>query len=157
MGGLVCFDTNICIWGFNGQCSGNQEDNVVKAKFLIDYLSNINIDIVVPAVVLAELLARVGRSEQIAFAARMNADPFDVRPFDTLAAVEYARLAAKLPEETREKSKVDRMIVATALAVKAEAIYSHDPHIKIIANQFIEVRLLPTPPPHQLLLPTLKK
>ncbi len=148
---LVCLDTNICIWGIKQQSSEGQDDNIRKAKHLIALLSKENAEVAIPAIVVAELLDKVSSSESISFSARLE-DLFLIPPFDRMAAEEYARLAAP-GNASKDATKVDRMIVATARAIRADAIYSEDPHIWAIANPVIEVRRLPVPPPEQLQLP----
>ena len=147
----VCLDANICIWGIKGCSSSGQETNVVKARYLLELLDKRQTRIVIPAVVVAELLEGTKSSEHIGFVTRLN-QLFDVRPFDYMAALDYSRLVGKL-DGNRDKAKVDKMLVATALASKCEAIYSEDPHVVAIATPIIEVRPLPTPPAQQLALP----
>lgn len=148
---LVCLDTNICIWGIKQQSSEGQDDCIRKARYLIELLSRQKTEIAIPAIVVAELLDKVSCSESISFSARLE-DLFVIPPFDRMAAEEYARLAAP-GNISKESTKVDRMIVATARAIRADAIYSEDPHIWAIANPVMEVRRLPAPPPEQLRLP----
>lgn len=48
---LVCFDTQIIIWGVKRQATPGQEDNIDKAKYLINTCEENGIDIMVPSVV----------------------------------------------------------------------------------------------------------
>jgi len=149
---LVCLDTNVCIWALRGwTASSGREQNVAKARHLLDMLSDRGAEISVPAVVMAELMDGTGRSEHLSFAASIQSR-FTIHSFDHLAAIEYARLTTAT-NAPREKQKVDRMIIATALAIKASAIYSEDDDIHTIGSHVIEVRRLPNVPPKQIPLP----
>lgn len=153
---LVCLDTNMLIWGLKSQASQGQEANIHKAKHLIQSLASGKAVVMVPSVVLAELLDGIPSGERQAFVARMQ-HLFRVVPFDDWAALEYARLFEsahnKVEGKPREAIKVDRMIVATAIAVKANAIYSEDNGVHAIGKKVIDVRHLPVPPPQQVKLP----
>ena len=48
--------------------------------------------------------------------------------------------------KTRTEMRIDNLIVAIAVAQKAECIYSEDPHIKAFAQNYINVFPLPNIP-----------
>ena len=76
---------------------------------------------------------------------------FIIAPFDALAASKFSLIwQANKPADdakqiirehiTRAELRADSMIVATAVARKAECIYSHDKWIKTFAKGFIDVK-----------------
>jgi len=130
---LVCFDTQIIIWGVKRQATPGQEDNIDKAKCEKD-----GIDIMVPSVVVAEILCALEPGLHI------------VPPFDTQAALHFAEMwrnKKQLKDESgisRAEMKADYMITATAIARGAKCIYSQDAGLKKFAQDYIDVRPLPS-------------
>jgi hypothetical protein len=80
---------------------------------------------------------------------------FIIAPFDAHAASQFAYIWQKTGESYqsnnqgnsgREKIKVDCMIVAIAVAQKANVLYSEDADIIKIANGFVNVKTIPDIP-----------
>jgi predicted nucleic acid-binding protein len=145
---LVCFDTQIIIWGVKKQATPGQEDNIDKAKYLISTCEQQKINIMVPSVVVAEVLCALDPGLHNAFSELMHRR-FIVPPFDTQAALHFARMwrNKKQPKDesgiSRAEMKADFMIIATALARRAECIYSQDIGLKKFAQDYIDVKPLP--------------
>ncbi len=146
---LVCFDTQIIIWGVKKQATPEQEDNIEKARYLIAMCEEDGIKIMVPSVVVAELLCALEPRLHSAFSDLMHRQ-FIVPPFDTQAALHFAEIwrnKKQIKEASgisRAEMKADFMITAIALARKADCIYSEDQGLKRFAQDFIDVKSLPT-------------
>lgn len=146
---LVCFDTHIIIWGVRGKATSGQENNIEKAKYLISKCEEDGIKIMVPSVVVAEFLC--------ALESRLHSDVselmhrrFIVSPFDTQAALYFAEMWRN-KKQTKDESgisraemKADYMITATAIARGAACIYSEDVGLKKFAQDYIDVKPLPS-------------
>lgn len=155
MNKIVCFDTNILVWGIKQESTTGQEQNIKKAAHLISTCSENGSTVIIPSIVVAELLCGVvdsKRREQIL----RGMSGFRIVPFDTRAALLYAKVwtedarkRAKPLEVTRPETKADSMIVATAMAHGATIIYSHDIGMGVFAKGHIEVRELPDLPAKQ--------
>lgn len=116
---LVCFDTQIIIWGVKKQATPGQEGNIEKAKYLIVMCEKDGVKIMVPSVVVAELLCALEPKLHSAFSELMHRR-FIVPPFDTQAALHFAdmwRNKKQIRDESgisRSEMKADFMITATA-------------------------------------------
>lgn len=145
---LVCFDTQIIIWGLKEEATDGQEVNIDKAKYLIDTCEKDGVDIIVPSIVVAELLCALDPSLHNDFRKQMHRR-FIVPPFDTQAALHFAKIwreKYQFKDEygiSRTKMKADFMITATAIARGAKCIYSEDIKLKKFAQDYIDVRPLP--------------
>ncbi|MEL6779389.1 MAG: PIN domain-containing protein [Cyanobacteria bacterium J06597_16] len=152
---IVCFDTQVIVWGIKQKATPGQEDMVAKAKFLIEQCKKEETAILIPALVVAELLMPLPTEEYGTFTALLHKN-FRVIPFDTRAAAIFANLwkdwqkkKNKLPDSflsqaTRAEMKTDYMIIATALAQGATCIYSEDRKLKKFAEEHLKVVGLPT-------------
>jgi predicted nucleic acid-binding protein len=146
---LVCFDTQIIIWGVKKQATPGQEDNVDKAKYLISICERDKIEIIVPSVVVAEILCAIDPSLHNAFSELMHRR-FIVPPFDTQAALHFAemwRSKKQIKDDSgikRAEMKADFMIAATAMARGAKCIYSEDLGLKKFAQDYIDIKPLPS-------------
>ncbi len=154
---LVCFDTHFVIWGFKQEATSGQEDYIARALYVIQQCEERGDNIAIPAIVLGELLSNIPEEMRADFI-RGFEQGLVVLPFDARAALVYARMWAKrkrFAEYTREETKADYMIAATAVANQCSRIYSNDEGLKAFASDHIpvvsiaEIRL----PPQQLSLP----
>ena len=159
----VCLDNNILIWALRAVATPGQEGMVGRAQALLQDLDEADADILVPAVVVSEFLAGVPKPQHAGLLEVLNRrfqlPPFDVR--SAAMAAELWRNAAErnphlreqireaFPATERAKIKADTMILATALARKADVIFTHDGPLRMVANGLIEVRDLPPPRPVQ--------
>lgn len=152
---LICFDTHILIWGIKEQAKEGQEDKISLAKRFISKLSADD-NVLIPSIVLAEFLIPIPL-EQHARVINLFNKKFIIAPFDALAASKFSLIwqTNKPPEPakqlikdnaTRAELRANSMIVATAVARKADCIYSYDKGVKTFAKGFIEVREIPFVP-----------
>ncbi len=153
MSTIIGIDTNILIWGLRRKANPGQESYIPKAEYLIrSILSEKNVNLVIPAMVLAEATHGLPFDLQIAFTIRVQ-QHFRIVPFDTAAAREFPRISKVFCRgKGRQALKADAMILATIIAQQANIFYTEDHELLTKGNQFVEVRNLPTPPPQQLML-----
>ena len=146
---LVCFDTHIIIWGVRGKATRGQEENIEKAKYLIRKCEEDGIKIMVPSVVVAEVLCALEPRLHNAVSELMHRQ-FIVPPFDAQAALHFAEMwrNKKRPKDesgiSRAEMKADYMITAIAIARGAKCIYSEDTGLKKFAQDYIDVKPLPS-------------
>lgn len=146
---LVCFDTHIIIWGVRKKATPGQEDKIEKAKYLISKCKEDEVQIMIPSVVVAEVLCALEPRLHSAVSELMHRQ-FIVPPFDTQAALHFAKMwrSRKQPKGegtvSRAEMKADYMITATAIAKGAKCIYSEDAGLKKFAQEYIDVRSLPS-------------
>jgi predicted nucleic acid-binding protein len=146
---LICFDTQIIIWGVRKYATVRQEINIEKAKYLIESCEKEQIKIMIPSVVVAEVLCALEPSLHNSFN-QLITRKFMVMPFDTQAALYFAKLWREKKqikdtiEISRSEMKADFMIVATALARGADCIYSEDKGLRKFAQDYIKVKPLPS-------------
>ena len=153
--GPVCFDSHVIIWGIKEQATPGQEEMVTKTKTFLEHLDKNGIKALIPSVVVAELLMCLPRETHAMFCNLMHRH-FIIPPFDLGAASHFARIWRSRKGDTslgqstqgvnvsRNRLKVDCMIVATAVARGASCIYSHDKKLQKFAEGHIEVREIPT-------------
>lgn len=155
---ICCIDANIFIWGIKKQCAAGQEINIEKAAYLFELMDKKNDKIMIPAVVLAEILAPepLEKHPIIMDAISKNIMLVD---FDKRCASQYAFLFTNKIEELKktakdnnidnQKMKLDHLIIASAIVGGAKCIYSEDKGIKTFGQKHIEVRKLPDLPTSQ--------
>lgn len=152
---LICFDNHVLIWGIKEQAKKGQEDKISLAKRFIDSLGNDD-NVLIPSIVLAEFLIPIP-PELHAMVINLFTKNFIIAPFDALAASKFSLIwrtnkpldtAKQLIDNyaTRAELRADSMIVATAVARKAECIYSYDNWVKTFAKGFIDVKAIPDVP-----------
>jgi len=148
----VCVDTHIIIWGIKEESTSGQEDQVVRAKLLLDELDSKKVPVIIPSVVLAELLMRIPRSEHQQFIHKLE-KRFIISPFDGKASSVFGNLwqtkngvRKDEPECTRDHLKADLMILSIAIAENTKQIFSSDPHIQRAAQGIINCTDIPTNP-----------
>jgi predicted nucleic acid-binding protein len=130
------------------QATPGQEENIEKAKYLIDKCEKDEIKVMVPSVVVAELLCALDPKLHNAFSELMHRR-FIVPSFDTQAALYFANMWRNKKQLkagggiSRSEMKADFMITATALARGASCIYSEDSGLKMFAQDYIDVKPLP--------------
>ena len=150
---MVCLDTHVIIWGIKGEASQGQEEMVQRAKSYIRHQEEQDVDLMVPAPVVAEAMIR-GDVDQLRTIRTIVERSFFIAAFDSPAAflaaeLERGRGAAKLLEEgkaPRGHIRIDAQIAAIAIVQNAEAIVSHDPHMRTVAQNRIPVIELPDIP-----------
>lgn len=133
-----------------------------RIQGLVDELEASGAKIIVPTPVLSEFLVLAGDDGPTYLSDLTTSDVFDVRPFDTVAAIEAAALHRKARSGGDKRSgargrwqvvKVDRQFVAIAKVNGVACIYSDDSDMEgIAAAAGIVVKGigdLPAPPPIQ--------
>ncbi len=149
---IICLDNNVLLWGIKEDCSEGQEEMIPRTKEFIDSIS-LDTTVIVPSIVVGEFLMRIPEKLHAMVINLFNKN-FIIAPYDPLCASKFATIwkANKPPEEaekimklgtTRAELKADSMIVATAVARKADCIYSNDRGIKTFAKGFISVKDIP--------------
>lgn len=149
MSDIFCFDTQIIIWGIKNEATEGQEENIDKAKSLLKKCQEENIRIIIPSIVLAEAIVPLSSARSVEFTNRISKIT-RIYPFDTGAAIKFSQiwkkclhLAKEKDDFNRTKMKADTMILAIALANKADCLYTEDKGLSNIAGDFIQVRKLP--------------
>jgi len=154
MGSIVCIDTDVLIWGTKANTGSEQSEKCLNAKYFFESLHKDHKTVIVPMVVLAEFLVKIPQSEHSKIMGYFEKS-FIIVPIDGLTASVYAQIYQKNKISTSELSKprqaikIDRLIVASAVAYKADILYSEDNDIPNFAKGFIPVQKIPNVP-HQL-------
>ena len=149
---LVCLDTQIIIWGVKGEATQGQEHMPAKAKAFIAELAKSKVECIIPAIAVAECLFKAPQKREAMLSVFNQC--FRVAPFDLAAAEKYVsmydnesfRNARQQSGASRETIRIDGMIVAIAVANKAECIYSDDEHVGRLARGHIECKTLASVP-----------
>ena len=152
---IVCIDSMVIVWGIKKSPTTGQESMVEKAEYFFKWADQSGHEIIIPTVVLAEVLAPEPPSIREQYLQILD-ESFLIRSFDTMAALKYAQIlhsrfeevknTAKEENVTRQRMKIDHIIIATAIINKASCIYSYDVPLKKFATGFIDVREFPAPP-----------
>jgi predicted nucleic acid-binding protein len=135
-----------------------------RIEYLIETLWEAKQKIVIPTPALSELLAVVSKPQELL--EKINSSRwFEIYPFDQRAAIECAEFVQaaiksggkKSLPSTWAKAKFDWQIIAIAIVVGADTIYSDDEDIpRYLAGKplkVLRVSDLPAPPPQQMPLP----
>jgi predicted nucleic acid-binding protein len=152
---IVCVDNHALIWGIREHADDGQEVMISRTKAFFEDCRKNKIMIMVPSIVVGELLTAI-EPKHYAMIVNLLKSSFQIEPYDAQASALFAKLWREKKESglvdsiknelqaTRQELKADCMIVATAIAKKAEVIYSHDIKLKNFANGNIAVREIPT-------------
>jgi predicted nucleic acid-binding protein len=122
----ICLDTQILVWGIRETSTPGQEGNIAYAKRLLDTLRGEGNEIIVPAIVIAEILTalpvEVHAMTMNLFDQAFECAPFDVGCAGRFAEVWQAKKDASIVESligdecaTKQELKADCLIVATAI------------------------------------------
>lgn len=147
---MVCLDTHVIIWGIKEEASPGQKNMVQRAKSYIKHQVNQGVDLIIPAPVVAEALIR-GEVDHLRTIIERS---FFVAAFDSPAAflaaeLERSREVDELFQKghvPRSHIRIDTQIAAIAITQKAEMIISHDPYMRTIAQNRIQVIEIPDIP-----------
>jgi predicted nucleic acid-binding protein len=139
-----------------------------RLRQLVEDLDAKHAKIVVPTPVLSEFLVLADRDGPAYLEEIQGNDIYEIQPFDTVAAIEAARVQAKALAEGDKKSgteqrwqvvKVDRQFIATAKVHGVTVVYSDDKGVRTLAMESGMVCRgigdLPAPPPPELDEPSL--
>lgn len=163
MPSLFCFDTNILIFvmkALDGSMPSDpgQAELVARAGELIRRLDKDNDRVMLPALVVSEYL--LGEApERHPHVIRSFQASFVIEPFDIQCARIFSQLwhadgrgrsleKGTLPpnmtrNDFRAELRADFIITATAVAKKATALYTNDPHCESFSNGAVPCRPLP--------------
>lgn len=157
---MVVFDSTFLIFLFvpNAPCSVERARD--RIDFLIGDLHGKGERVRVPAPALSEILIRTGHSTQQIVNELTRSPRFKIEPFDTIAAIETARIAQEASKkgskrgesaDTWAKVKYDRQIVGIAKVLNASTIYSEDDDLRklAIANRIAAKGVADCPLPYQ--------
>lgn len=143
---VACFDSNIVGWAIRGDATSGQEDNILKARALFKTCKEKNIKILIPAIAFGEVLCPISLEQQKDFGLVMMKE-YLITPFDAQCAMEFSKLwkekSDSQKEEVSRKMKPDYMILATAIAKKAEVLYTEDRKLQRFAGDYIRTEGLP--------------
>lgn len=151
---LICLDSHPLIWGIREHAADGQEDMIYRTKAFFDECRKNNTIMMVPSIVVGELLTGIEPKHHPLIINLLHGS-FQILPYDAQASALFAKLWREKKESglvnvikdelqaTRQELKADCMIVATAIAKKAAAIYSHDKKLRNFANGNIDVREIP--------------
>ncbi|GAK50693.1 PilT protein domain protein [Candidatus Moduliflexus flocculans] len=152
---LVCFDTQVIIWGVKQEATPGQESMIEKSKYLIQKCTEDGDRIIIPSIVVAELLMPMETRLHQTFTSLMQRK-FIIPTFDLKAASHFAKVWQQKKDirkelmdnrvATRAELKADSMIIATAISNEVSCIYSQDVPLKSMATSFIEVKDVPEIP-----------
>jgi predicted nucleic acid-binding protein len=139
-----------------------------RLRLLVDELEAANAKIIIPTAVLSEFLVLADNDGPAYLAEIQGNDVYEIQPFDTVAAIEAARVQAKALADGDKKSgteqrwqvvKVDRQFIAVAKVHDVTVVYSDDKDVRKLAIQAglicRGVADLPAPPPPEPETPSL--
>lgn len=110
-----------------------------RIEYLIETLEQDDAKIIVPTPAIAELLAATGTAGPDYLSELHGNSVFKIEPYDELAAIENAALEAsgakRVGDAPRQKTKVDRQILAIAKVHGVEVVYSDDKDIKTLGRE----------------------
>jgi hypothetical protein len=151
---MICFDTQILIWGVQGWARPSQVEMIDRCKRYIAHLDACHEVVMVPTPALFEYLIHFGDGEERRAQRTAIERHFFVPGFDLPATILAADLhtAARgvwtcCREEgiTRQEYRVDVMIAAIAISQGAAAIITTDPHFRGLVGGRIPVMDVPDP------------
>ena len=158
---ILCIDSMVIVWGIKKKPTDGQESMIGAAEYFFEWADQQEHEIIIPTVVLAEVLApeTLEMREQYL---HVIEEAFLIKNFDIRAALKYAQMLnsrfevvkniASEQNVTRQRMKIDHIIIATAMVNSAHAIVSYDGPLKKFAEGFINVIEFPSRPGRQDLL-----
>ncbi len=157
---IVCLDSMICVWAIKKQANDNQKHHLDNAEYLLELIDENKWKVIIPTVVIAEILMVEPEEKYQEYLETINKS-FIVAEFDVRAATKYSQILNKnLPDlkkiakeegVSRDKMKVDHLILACALVNGAKVIYTHDEKLSRFSEGLIVARSLPSRPTPNLL------
>ena len=150
---IFCVDSNIIVWGIKKQATAGQEEMIPRAELIFSRADEYEDFILIPSMVVAEILAPEPPGVRARYLEVLKRS-FIIAPFDERAALKYAEMLhnrfaevrnlAASTGTSRQRMKVDHMIIATAIVNNANCIYTTDNGLKAFASGHIDIRDLPT-------------
>jgi predicted nucleic acid-binding protein len=157
MARIVCLDTNIAIWGILRQGKVEDELKREKAVYLLEVLQRQSDRVLLPAIVLAEVVAKTALADRREVVS-LIASACEIVPFDAASASQFGEIRAvgmkkKSREFPRKEISLDSLIVAICRRHGVQTLYTDDDNLCKLAAHFMKVEGLPVIPPQQLPLP----
>ena len=149
---IICFDTNMMIWGVRGMASPGQEEMVVRAKRYLEFLEKSKHRVIIPAPVFAEYLVFYSDAEREQQGTEFERH-FRVMPYDYHAAKVAARISHDRPRleaiqdefgKSRQAISVDVQVIAIAAANKADVLIAHDGSMRKLAEGIVTAVDIPS-------------
>ena len=145
--------THVIIWGIKEESAPGQENMVQRAKSYIKHQVNQGVDLMTPAPVVAEAMIS-GEVDDLRTIRTIIESSFFIPAFDSPAAFLAAELErSREVDELRKKGQVprnhiriDTQIAAIAITQNADMIISHDPYMRTIVQNRIQVIEIPDIP-----------
>jgi predicted nucleic acid-binding protein len=156
MAQTVCLDTNIVIWGILGEGKAEDELKREKAVHLLEMLQQRDDRVLLPAIVLAEVVAKVSPPDREEVVSKLSS-ACEIVPFDAGSALEFGTVRAvgmkkKSREFPRKEISLDSLIVAICRRQAVQVLYTDDGKLEKLAAHFMRVEGLPPVPPKPLSL-----
>ena len=153
---IVCLDTSIVIWGILGQGKVEDEPKREKAVYLLETLQQRKDRVLLPAIVLAEVVAKMSPQDRREVVSRLSS-ACELVPFDAASALEFSAVRAvgmgkHSREFPRREISLDSLIVAICKRHDVQTLYTDDNKLRKIAAHFMRVEGLPDIPPKPLSL-----
>ncbi|RXT52469.1 hypothetical protein B6S44_16970 [Bosea sp. Tri-44] len=156
---MIVVDANFLVLLLDPGAMPHLDRGRERVEFFIQELTRQRTEIVIPAPVVAEIVAgRIDRIEEIA-ATLIQSRFFTVQPFDAVIAIETGEMIKKAQDRIpaaerlpgwRVKMKYDAMIAATAKVRRAKAVCTDDAglraHLRDSGIEIIWIDDLPLPP-----------
>lgn len=150
---VVCLDTPIVIWAVRGWATAGQEDMVRRAQHYLNGLVEAKARVLVPAPVICEYMSAVAPPDHETVLATLDKH-FFLAPLDARAAALAGEMMyngdstykehRKSSGKGRNEVRTDVLIIATAIAHKAEKVVTNDlRHFRKLAGARIRVEQLP--------------
>ncbi len=147
---VVCIDTQILSWAIVKKPPNSNPNLVHIATDFMQWVQDQNFTVIVPTIIVSELLIPVPIEDHPRLLQLLSANyrivPFDLPSARKMAEMRQAfiiqnRLRVLLdpnrPDATKAALKADVMIIATALAHGAQALYSHNTDMRNMAKDYI--------------------
>jgi predicted nucleic acid-binding protein len=155
---IVCLDNHILVWGIREYAEEGQDDMIQRTKSFFEVCQKNKTIMMIPSVVVGEFLTAFDAKHHASVLHALSTS-FIIYPYDTKSSAIFAKLWREKKESglidkirkddtaiKRQELKADCMIVATAIAAQASAIYSYDKGLKKFAGNSINVLDLPEMP-----------
>jgi predicted nucleic acid-binding protein len=141
-------------------------DLPARIQLLVDELEAAGAKVIIPTPVLSEFLVLTGPKDGASYLSDLStSEVFDIKPFDTMAAIEASEMQRKAMTDGDKKAgsaqrwqvvKVDRQFVAIAKVNGVSVIYSDDDDVRKMAESVgiackgvLDLPAPPAPDPQQ--------
>jgi hypothetical protein len=149
MSKLVMIDSQVFIWGINGDANDSQTHEVVRAKTLLRHIEQQKLKLIIPTPQLAELLSGCTPEKKEILLSKISR--FPIVPFDNIAALKFGELLHLTLKDTeirdyfrnkniyKARMKFDCMIVSIGIVLGVKCIYTHDLDLKMYAKGQVKI------------------